>query len=779
MKLPKSKSLLALYALLPIVGLTSFSSSAEQPTQDKKFWITIGSDAVEEANEVGAQLAPSLQNVPLDQRPVLIYQLEENQLGNLSTLMHDRHHRCGGYIVHNSYQEAVNSLKGPSKMLAFDPPPIQHQTTVNNLLPNIQASQIRSTIVSLSEFTNRFYNTSTGEQSADWLADHWRQMANSRSWATVEPYNHSGWRQDSVILKVTGSQFPDEIIVIGGHLDSTAGSGTREGTRAPGADDDASGIASLTNVAKVLLENGHQPQRTIHFMGYAAEEVGLRGSQEIAGDYKRQGKNVVAVLQLDMTNYHGSTNDIYFMTDYVDASFNSYMQRLLDTYQPQVTYGTDRCGYGCSDHASWYNQGFPTSMPFEASFNGRNRSIHTPNDTLARSDSDASNSVPFAKLALSFAVEMGNPSGGSQNTPPSANISNSCNELTCQFDGSASTDPDGSVQSYAWNFGDGSSSTQQKPTHTYRSAGSYNVTLTVTDNEGATGDANKSVTVSDGGSNAPTARIDASCDKLACQFTGSNSSDDGRIVSYEWNFGDSATSSQTDPAHSYATSGSYQVSLKVTDDDGLSDTATRTVNVSDGSSNQCDGIAPWNASVSYSIGDKVSKNNKYYEAIWWSTGADPEVYSQVWKLLGECDDTGTPTAPIAKFSYQVNGLSVTFTDQSSDDVSVEQHAWEFGDGQTSQQANPSHTFASAGSYSVKLTVTDGDNLSDSQTQVVQVTDGGNNCSADVWQSSKVYLSGDKVSHQGSEYTAKWWTQGQDPATNSGPWDVWSKDGDCQ
>src|SRR5690606_16105710 len=98
-------------------------------------------------------------------------------------------------------------------------------------------------------------------------------------------------QQSSVVLTIQGQTLPDEIAVLGAHLDSICSrSGTTNGQancdtgvttaqrRAPGADDDASGIAVLTEVLRVVLDNGYRPQRTVKFMGYAAEEVGLVGS---------------------------------------------------------------------------------------------------------------------------------------------------------------------------------------------------------------------------------------------------------------------------------------------------------------------------------------------------------------------------------------------------------------------------------------------------------------------------------------------------------------------
>ncbi|WP_232828266.1 PKD domain-containing protein [Kribbella monticola] len=86
--------------------------------------------------------------------------------------------------------------------------------------------------------------------------------------------------------------------------------------------------------------------------------------------------------------------------------------------------------------------------------------------------------------------------GAPPNQPPVAHVGSTCSNLSCSFSSAGSTDPDGTITSYAWNFGDGNTGTGTSPSHTYAAAGSYSVTLTVTDNGGATGQASQNVTVS-------------------------------------------------------------------------------------------------------------------------------------------------------------------------------------------------------------------------------------------------------------------------------------------
>jgi leucyl aminopeptidase len=336
-------------------------------------------------------------------------EVDERWLEVLSEAVHQRLHRCGGFAQHESMAEALATLHriDSSPVPGLAPSyAIDDAAVVDPMLSLLQDSRILTTIESLAQFQNRLYTSPTGVEASDWLAQQWRTLAGTRSWVQVEQVRHPGWPQKSVLLRIAGNGAnAAETVVLGAHLDSI--NGTAANTRAPGADDDASGVASLTEVIRVLMDRNFRPSRTIEFVAYAAEEVGLRGSAQIATRYKRQGKPVVGVLQLDMTAYQGDATDLWIYTDYTDAAQNQFLANLAATYLPQLTVGYDRCGYGCSDHASWTGKGFAASFPFESSFANYNRTIHTANDTTAAFGTQALHALKFTQLALAYAVELG------------------------------------------------------------------------------------------------------------------------------------------------------------------------------------------------------------------------------------------------------------------------------------------------------------------------------------------------------------------------------------
>ncbi|RXJ73301.1 hypothetical protein CS022_09895 [Veronia nyctiphanis] len=238
------------------------------------------------------------------------------------------------------------------------------------------------------------------------------------------------------------------------------------------------------------------------------------------------------------------------------------------------------------------------------------------------------------------------------------------------------------------------------------------------------------------------------------------------------------------PTHTYAQSGSYNVSVRLTDSSGHTETATSLVNVQGNSCLFGEVVPSWSESETYSPGDKVSYRSSIYEATWWSVGARPDIYSNVWKNLGSDngggDDCKDNTAPVAKFTVTTNKLTATFTDQSTDDKGVVSRQWDFGDGTVSSVASPTHQYTEDGDYTVTLSVTDKEGLNSEISKTISVkgdTDNGS-CSVEAWSSSKVYNSGDEVSHKGNRYRAKWWTQGEDPSS-TGQWGVWENLGACQ
>ena len=318
-----------------------------------------------------------------------------------------------GYMFRASAEKALqaieNTLDRPESFANFS---ITEDVLVNQCLNLVDGNNIENDILLMEGYGTRYHTKPQAEQSVFDLQARWDVLiqAAGRTDVHTRIVNHVNTPMPSVVLTMDGANTPDEFVIIGGHIDSTAWPSNND---APGADDNASGIASLTEMIRVLLDVDFVPNRTIEVMAYAAEEIGLVGSAEIAEEYANNGVDVIAYVQFDMTGYKGSSEDVYITTDsYNSASLNSYLMDLMDHYNAAgihgFTYGTSICNYGCSDHFSWADNGYDAAFPFEAELGEDNPNIHSPNDVYSFFNT-SDHSVKFAKLGLEFLVEVAKP----------------------------------------------------------------------------------------------------------------------------------------------------------------------------------------------------------------------------------------------------------------------------------------------------------------------------------------------------------------------------------
>jgi PKD repeat protein len=157
---------------------------------------------------------------------------------------------------------------------------------------------------------------------------------------------------------------------------------------------------------------------------------------------------------------------------------------------------------------------------------------------------------------------------------------------TVNFDASSSSDPDGTIVNYFWSFGDGETENQTggfTTIHSYTSEGSYNVTLTVTDNDQLIFTTTKTITVSPPPKETPEASftyspLNPEANETITFYASGSSDPDGTIVNYFWSFGDGTTGAGITATHSYTLDGTYTVTLTVTDNDALTATTTETIN---------------------------------------------------------------------------------------------------------------------------------------------------------------------------------------------------------
>jgi PKD repeat protein len=274
-------------------------------------------------------------------------------------------------------------------------------------------------------------------------------------------------------------------------------------------------------------------------------------------------------------------------------------------------------------------------------------------DPSGSSDTDTTTSTIAPPLPKPPIAETNGPYNGYKNKP-------------IQFSSKNSNDPDGEIVEYLWDFGDGQYSKDQSPVHIYNTVNEYNVTLTVTDNSGEVDIDTTQCTIKESPppplpviyntNTPPTANGNGPYTGETYEmiyFSSQNSYDsDGVITAYYWIFGDEETSSEPNPTHTYEASGLYNITLKVTDNEGKKDEYHTTCNII---KNNQDPIPEINVKTTSKINEEIIFNS--------SNSHDPD---------GE----------------------------------IEYYHWEFGDGGISNEPNPTYSYLNPGNYSITLTIND-------------------------------------------------------------------------
>ena len=317
--------------------------------------------------------------------------------------------RCGGY-TEDTPEEIETFTKHLDKQKE-----IQRTTNIRSLsfelnkvdetkraLKNVSKDSLENTVRFLTSYPTRSARSATPNKPLEGFIKRINEeLSEYKDRFSIRLLEHTRTNQGSIHVQIKGTDHADEVIVIGGHIDSIANGWFSN--EAPGADDNASGSAIVYETLKALLTSGVKPSRTIDFYWYGAEEQGLIGSKEIAKDYANRGVDVIAAMQLDMVLFPGNGDVIGLTEDFTDPVVTAFVEQIVTTHLnlPVERY---KCGYGCSDHASWNRNGFKTVYPFEATFRTHNRDIHTKRDVI-NDRLSFDHGLRFVKIATSFLIE--------------------------------------------------------------------------------------------------------------------------------------------------------------------------------------------------------------------------------------------------------------------------------------------------------------------------------------------------------------------------------------
>jgi len=296
---------------------------------------------------------------------------------------------------------------------AKEPFPSKPQYTVKDLQPlfdHLSVSRAKEFLTKFSSYYTRYYRSPTGKQSQQFLLDGLTKLAasNPKLNITVIEFAHP-WGQNSIIARFPGNDLPSStpVVILGGHQDST---NLLPFLSAPGAGDDGSGTTTLIEAFSALVNATFIPSTNpVEFHWYSAEEGGLLGSQAVAQSYAKLEIAVRSMQQLDMTSWvkAGTEPVMGIIRDFVDPEFTEFIVKVVGEYA-EIDAVDTKCGYACSDHASWTKIGVPSAFAIESRFEDSNKNIHSSNDKLDISpEFSFEHMMQFSRMTIALAVELG------------------------------------------------------------------------------------------------------------------------------------------------------------------------------------------------------------------------------------------------------------------------------------------------------------------------------------------------------------------------------------
>lgn len=285
----------------------------------------------------------------------------------------------------------------------------EEQPQIRALMNQVSKDSLEATIARMQSFPTRRWDSRMVYEVQDWLYDTYHDIG----FDTVLLHDfqfvwHDTLREtsDNVIAIQRGVLYPDEYVVCGAHYDSYNNSpGHPDSLLAPGADDNASGTAGIVETARLLSHCTFE--RSILYCGWAAEEIGLKGSEAFAMECAEQRLDIVGYFNLDMIGYLEEGSDIHVNLLYTtqDSLIADYVFNLSHIYYPEMRIWQAWLPWGDSDYSSFNRNGYASVHPFEDT-HASSPFIHTPNDLLGVSVNNMDQVKRFTELNLGLVATL-------------------------------------------------------------------------------------------------------------------------------------------------------------------------------------------------------------------------------------------------------------------------------------------------------------------------------------------------------------------------------------
>ena len=307
---------------------------------------------------------------------------------------------------------AIFNKKASLPKLTRDFPVItEEDPRIREMLNQVNMDSLEATVQHLQDYNSRIWNSENAFAASDWIAGRMEALGLE---VEQQPFNANTWMGSgqaapNVIGIQRGTLYPDTYVVCGSHFDSFSYEAMYGGGTAPGADDNATGVASVLESARIMTQ--YEFEYSIIYCAYGCEEMGLYGSEAYASRCQEQGLDIIGYFNNDMNGYlYGDQIHIDCIYPNSVEPIGTYYMNVGEVYYPEVPIRHVNFTQGDSDHTSFNNHGYMGIYPFE-DYQNHSPYIHTPNDIIGTSVTSFEMSQQFCQMNIACLAEIANPMG--------------------------------------------------------------------------------------------------------------------------------------------------------------------------------------------------------------------------------------------------------------------------------------------------------------------------------------------------------------------------------
>ena len=306
---------------------------------------------------------------------------------------------------------AIFNKKAQLPRLTRDFPVVNEvNPVIREMLDQVNMDSLEATVQHLQDYQSRIWNSNNAFTASDWIAGRMQALGLE---VEQQPFYANTWMGSgqaapNVIGIQRGTLYPDVYVVCGSHFDSFSYQAMYGGGTAPGADDNATGVVSVLESARIMTQ--YEFEYSIIYCAYGCEEMGLYGSEAYASRCQEQGMDIIGYFNNDMNGYLNPGDPIHIDCIYPNSvePIGTYYMNIGSVYYPELPIRHVNFNEGDSDHTSFNNHGYMGIYPFE-DYQNYSPYIHTTNDLIGNSVNSFEMSQQYCQMNIACLAECARP----------------------------------------------------------------------------------------------------------------------------------------------------------------------------------------------------------------------------------------------------------------------------------------------------------------------------------------------------------------------------------